>query len=172
MDNGTFQPGNDLYNRVSTIFGAPAPTNYNGLKEALAGEMDRALHGTSTIEGRQAISATMPAKAAPGQMAGIVETALHTLGAKMQEVHEQYQQGTGGKDPNWTPILPSALAVFQKHGFDPTAGPQSNVKGSVGSPIPAPVSTLLSAPSVKPGIHKLSDGSSWMKGADGTITRQ
>lgn len=38
--------------------------------------------------------------------------------------------------------------------------------------VPAEVKTLLGASSVKPGIHKLSDGTSWMKSADGSITKQ
>lgn len=38
--------------------------------------------------------------------------------------------------------------------------------------VPAEVKALLGASSVKPGIHKLSDGTSWMKSADGGITKQ
>ena len=114
MDNGTFQPGNELWNRATTIFGGAPPTNYEGLRQAVAGEMDSALHGTSTIPGREAIAATMPAKAAPGQMAGIVDTNLRTLAQKLNAYHEQYAQQIPN-DTVWSPILPSARSVFQKH---------------------------------------------------------
>jgi hypothetical protein len=46
----------------------------------------------------------------------------------------------------------------------PSAGPTA-----AGGPPPA-VSKALA--NVGPGIHKLSDGSSWMKAADGSVTRQ
>jgi hypothetical protein len=33
------------------------------------------------------------------------------------------------------------------------------------------VQSLLGAPNVTPGTHKLSDGSTWFKGADGKISK-
>lgn len=120
MDNGTFQPGTNLWNQAVTMFGGAAPTNYEGLRQAVAGEMDAALHGTSTIPGRDAIAATMPAKSAPGQMTGIIDTNLRTLGAKLNTYEQRYRQQSPG-DQVWSPVLPAARGVFQKHGFDPTA---------------------------------------------------
>jgi hypothetical protein len=139
MDNGSFQPGNELYNRVSTMLGAPAPTNYEGLRQAVAGEMDAALHGTSTIPGRDAIAATMPAKAAPGQMAGIIDTNLATLAQKLNTYHERYQQQIPN-DTVWSPVLPSARAVFQKHGIDASkpAASETNNNGSGTITVTAP----------------------------------
>ena len=128
MDNGPIQPGNEILNRVSTMFGGAAPTNYEGLRQAVAGEMDGALHGTYTIPGRDAIAATMPAKGTPGQMAGIVETNLHTLGQKLATQQQRYSQQIPD-DKVWSPILPAARGVFQKHGFDPTAPAQPNPGG-------------------------------------------
>lgn len=120
MDNGSFQPGNDLWNRAKTMFGGAMPMNYEGLRQAVAGEMDAALHGTSTIPGREAIAATMPAKASPGQMSGIIETNLQTLGTKLNTYDQRYHQQIPG-DKVWSPVLPAAQAVFQKHGLNPTA---------------------------------------------------
>lgn len=128
MDNGPVQPGNEILNRVSTMFGGSAPTNYEGLRQAVAGEMDAALHGTSTIPGRDAIAATMPAKAAPGQMAGIIDTNLRTLGQKLNTYQQRYQQQIPA-DTNWSPVLPGAQAVFAKHGVSAPGGQSPNPSG-------------------------------------------
>ena len=116
LDNGTFQPGNAIWNKAKTMFGAAAPTDYEGLRQAVAGEMDAALHGTSTIPGRNEIAATMPAKNAPGQMSGIIDTNLNTIGQKLNTYKERYEQQNPG-DTVWSPVLPSAQTVFQKHGI-------------------------------------------------------
>ena len=114
LDNGSFRPGNALDNAFKTMFGKSAPSNYAALRAAVAGEMDRGLHGTSTIEGRQEILDTMPTKAAPGQFGGIVGTNVNTLGTKLQQKLEQYQQYEP-TDKTWTPITPSAQAVLDKY---------------------------------------------------------
>lgn len=51
--------------------------------------------------------------------------------------------------------------------FQPTLAAPNISKGGA---IPPEVQTVLN--SAKPGIHKLSDGTTWMKAADGTITKQ
>ena len=128
MDNGPVQPGNEIWNRAATMFGGSAPTNYEGLRQAVAGEMDAALHGTSTIEGRQAIAATMPAKAAPGQMSGIIDTNLHTLSQKLGIYSSRYRQAIPG-DTVYSPVLPGAQAVFAKHGVSAPGGQSPNPSG-------------------------------------------
>jgi len=130
MDNGSFQPGNALYNRAATMFGGSAPTNVEGLRQAVAGEMDQALHGTSTIEGRNAILSTIPVKSSPAQMAGIIETNLRTMGQKLGTYQGRYQQQIPG-DSVWSPVLPSAQQVFTKHGVS-APGPNT-------VPGPAPI---------------------------------
>ena len=131
MDNGSFQPGNALYNAVATQLGSTPPTNYEGLRQAVAGEMDAALHGTSTIPGRADIAATIPAKAAPGQISGAVDTNLHTIAQKLNTYRERYEQQIPN-DKVWSPILPSAAAVFSKHGVD--TGPVTNNASAVAAP--------------------------------------
>lgn len=115
LDNGSFQPGNALYNKAKTMFGGAVPTDYESLRQAVSGEMDAALHGTSTIPGREAIAATMPAKGAPGQMVGVVDTNMNTLHQKLNTYKERYEQQIPN-DKAWSPILPSASKVLEKHG--------------------------------------------------------
>lgn len=124
MDSGNFQPGNALFNKAREIFGSAVPTNYEGLRQAVAGEQDQALHGTSTIEGRNAILATMPAKASKGQMAGIVDTGLQTMATKLNTYAQRHRQQLPD-DNVYSPILPAAQAVLTKHGIgngQPAAG--------------------------------------------------
>ena len=59
MDNGSFTPGNALWNKAKQVFGDATPTNSETLRQAVAGEQDRALHGTSTIPGREEILKNM-----------------------------------------------------------------------------------------------------------------
>jgi hypothetical protein len=167
MQNGSFVPGNAVWNRMRSMFGSAAPTNFESLKAAVAGEMANALKGNATDPEIGNMSRNLQAANSPAQLSGAIDTNLHILGAKLNTYHQRYQQQIPG-DSVWSPVLPSARAVFQKHGFDPTAGPvNSNLPGS--SISPAVTKALASQ---GPGIHTLSDGTRWMKAADGTITRQ
>jgi hypothetical protein len=122
MANGSFfVPGNQAYNALRTAFGATAPTNLAQLKAAVAGEMASALKGQATDPEIQTLSENLKAAATPAQFVGAVETNLHVLGAKLNTYHERYQQQSPN-DTVWSPVLPAARAVYQKHGFDPTGG--------------------------------------------------
>jgi hypothetical protein len=129
MDNGTFKPGNEVWNRAVTMFGGTPPTNYEGLRQALAGEMDQGLHGTSTIPGREAILETMPKSASPGQMGGIVDTNAKTLATKLGTYDQRYHQ-QAPDDKTWSPVLPQAQAVLQKYGV--TVGASGMAVGGTG----------------------------------------
>jgi hypothetical protein len=158
MDNGSFQPFNAVWNRASTMLGGSAPTNYEGLRQAVAGEMDAALHGTSTIPGREAIAATMPAKASKGQMSGIVGTNLNTLAQKLNTYKERYEQQIPG-DTVYSPVLPTAQAVFDKHGINPKTGGAgaASTKTAVG-----------------PNGHQLkvsADGKNWVDSQTGQVVQ-
>lgn len=130
LDNGDVTLINNASAKVAQFFGDAAPTNYEGLRQALAGEMDQALHGTSTIEGRNAILATLPVKASQGQMEGIVRTGMGALAQKANTYKEQYEaQGIKG-DKVWSPILPSAQRALDSHGVT-LAGVQPKQSSSI-----------------------------------------
>jgi hypothetical protein len=114
MGNGSFRPGNDLWNRAATMFGGTPPTNFAALREAVAGELDKGLHGTSTIPGREAIEATLPASGSGDQLAQAIDTHIGTIAQKMQTYRERYQQISGG-DTRYDPITPSAAAAIARH---------------------------------------------------------
>lgn len=121
LQNGTFTPGNALYNSVSKMLGAPAPTTFEGLRSAVAGEMANALKGNATDPEIASIKNTIMSQNSPAQLAQWVDSNLHIIGQKLNTYKEAYEQQNPG-DTVYSPVLPSASAVFQKHGV--SAGPQ------------------------------------------------
>lgn len=157
LSNGSFRPGNQIWNSIRSTFGASAPTNFDGLKSAVSSEMATALKGNATDQEIKAINNTIQSSSSPKQLAGIIDTNLDILKAKLNTYKERYDQQLPG-DTVYSPVLPSAKAVFDKH--------------AASTVIPPAVTQLLSGKNVAPGIHKLSDGSTYIKAADGTITKQ
>ena len=117
MDNGTFQPGNALYNKIKTMFGSSAPTTAEAIKTAASGEMAAALKGNATDpEIAQLKKNYDTAGSAPGQIAGVIDAHLGILGQKLQTYKERYEQQNPG-DTVYSPVLPSARKVFERHGI-------------------------------------------------------
>jgi hypothetical protein len=120
MGNGAFAPGNAAWNAVRSTFGSAAPTNFEALKNAVAGELASALKGNATDPEIANVSKSIQAANSPAQLQGVIDTNMHVLGAKLNTYEQRYQQQIPG-DTVYSPILPAARRVFQKHGFDPTA---------------------------------------------------
>jgi hypothetical protein len=118
MNNGSWQPGNAIYNYFAQKYGAATVTNYASVMNALAGETASALKGNATDPEIAHVMETLQRNMGPEQMEGVALTQLHVLGAKMQTYNERFH-AVAPDDP-WTPILPSARAVFARYGFDPT----------------------------------------------------
>ena len=170
LKNGQFRPGNAAYNAVANAFGSAPPTQANLVARFLAGETGKVATGGVPAEGEiNGILQNMGNDAGPDQIKGAAQSLLGIAAGRMVPLQEKVNHA--GLQARVQVLGPDAQAILTRHGFDP-ATMKPIAKGGGGGAIPAAVSTLLSAPSVKPGIHKLSDGSSWMKGADGTITRQ
>lgn len=119
MDNGSFVPGNAIVNSLRTTFGGSAPTNFAGLKAAVASEMASALKGNATDQEIAANARTIGGASSPGQLAGIIDTNMHVLGAKLNTKDEQYQKAIGPSAEKEGPVLPTAAAAFAKHGIQP-----------------------------------------------------
>lgn len=119
LKNGSFRPGNAVFNSLSQTFGNSAPTNFSGLKTAVAGELASALKGTATDQEIKSIGEAIEAKNSPEQLREYIKTQMHVLGAKLKTYQERYQQQIPG-DTNYSPVLPSAKAAFEKHGIGAT----------------------------------------------------
>lgn len=118
MHNGTFTPGNAVVNNLVTMFGGAAPTSFEGLRAAVASEMATALKGNATDPEIAAMNHTISTAGSPKALAGIITTNLHTLGAKLNTRDEEYHRAIPS-DTSYTPVLPTAQAVFDKHGIQP-----------------------------------------------------
>lgn len=129
LANGSFRPGNQLFNAFKNMFGNSAPTNFEGIKAAVSSEMASALKGNATDQEIASIKSTIDKSASPEQLAGAVKTNLDILGAKLNTYAERYHQQIPD-DKNWSPVMPTAKAVFEKHQINPTAGPASAQGGA------------------------------------------
>lgn len=118
MKNGSFQPGNALYNYVATKFGSDKVTNHAFVMNALAGEAATALKGNATDPEIAHVLTTLQPNMSPEQALGVTEAGLHVFGAKLNTVDESYRQINPG-DRVWSPVLPAAKAVYAKYGVKP-----------------------------------------------------
>lgn len=128
LGNGSFRPGNAAFNSLRETFGSSAPTNFEMLKNVAAGEAANALKGTATDPEIAHISAAIRGSNSDKQLQDAFRELMTTYGAKLNTYHERYQQQIPGD--KWSPVLPTAQSVFQKHGITPTAA-------SGGRPAPA-----------------------------------
>lgn len=117
MRNGTWQPGNRLYNYIAEKFGSAAPTNYAYVMNALAGETASALKGNATDPEIAHVMATLKADMSPEQAAGAAIAGLHVMGAKLNTYDERYHDQV--PDDTWSPVLPTARSVFQRYQINP-----------------------------------------------------
>ena len=119
LNNGSFRPGNQLYNSVKTTFGAAPATNFNSVRDFVVSEAAKIAHGgvpnesdiTRSIE-------NLKSSGSPEQLKQGIDKILSIAGGKMQAINEQGQQA--GMGPNFTILGKEAKDVVQKHGIDPT----------------------------------------------------
>lgn len=133
LDNGSFTPGNAAYNYVSKIFGSNAPTDFDSLKSAVAGEMATAMKGNATDIEIRTIGETLNKASSPKQLAGVVNDFLHLNAQKLNTYQERYQQQIPG-DTAYSPVLPSAAKVFANHGIGTGANAPSSAQGGATLP--------------------------------------
>lgn len=134
LDNGSFTPGNAAYNYVSKIFGSNAPTDFDSLKSAVAGEMATAMKGNATDIEIRTIGETLNKASSPKQLSGVVNDFLHLNAQKLNTYQERYQQQIPG-DTAYSPVLPSAAKVFANHGIGTGANaPSSSQSGGTAAP--------------------------------------
>jgi hypothetical protein len=169
MNNSSFTPGNDAFNRLRTLFGSANVTNFETLKEALAGEVASVLSKSgATVSGIEAAKQSIKSSASPQQLAGYVQTLIPVMGSKLAAFDYQYHQAMGADDA-FSALSPTSKQILEKHGFDPAhpeiGGPRDTNAVSV------PTNVAAALKSVGPGRHTLSDGSVWIVNASGTITK-
>ena len=119
MKNGSFVPGNEVYNTVKTAFGSDAVTNFDTLKDALSGEVASVLaKGGATVSGIADAKAHIKNASSPEQLTGYVKTLLPIMGSKLNEFNFQYHQAMGANDP-WQALSPESKATLSGFGVNP-----------------------------------------------------
>lgn len=119
LNNSSFVAGNAINNRLKTAFGEDAATNFDTLKDALAGEVASVLSkGGATVSGISEAKEKIKNSSSPQQLAGYVKTLLPIMGSKLNALDYQYHQAMGENDP-FTALSPEAKSILRKNGINP-----------------------------------------------------
>lgn len=120
LGTGGFVPGNKAFNAVQTMFGADKVTNFETLKDALAGELASVLSkGAGTVSGIADAKANIAPASSPQQLVGYVKTQIPILGSKLSSLDYQYHQAMGDGD-SFSALSPQSKSILTKFGFDPS----------------------------------------------------
>jgi hypothetical protein len=120
LKNGNFTPGNELFNYFKDKFGSNVVTNFELLKDAVAGEMASALKGTATDIEIANMKRSIKAANSPSQMVGVVQEGMGILSDKANTYQERYRALM--PDDPWSPILPGARAMLERYGAGESVG--------------------------------------------------
>lgn len=119
LQTGGFVPGNKAFNAVRTAFGSDKVTNFDTLKDALAGEVAGVLSQSgATVSGIADAQAKIHASSSPTQLAGYVKTLIPIMGSKLAGLDYSYHQAMGPED-TFSALSPESKRILTKHGFDP-----------------------------------------------------
>ena len=101
MQNGNVQALNKIGNAYNVQMGGSAATNFSTVKNAVAGELAKALTGTATVDEIHQMNSDISSAQSPQQIAGVVKTYQALMASKAQEQQRQYQSGKSG-GPNFS----------------------------------------------------------------------
>jgi hypothetical protein len=166
LKNGSFRPGNALYNEVSTLFGGPAPTNTALVARFLAGETGKVATGGVPAEGEiNGILQKLSTDNSPDQLVNAGKTILQIAAGRATPLMERVHQNK--LDNQIHVIGPDAKEILQRRGFDPETMKPVQQGGGGGTPaIPASIpgaarSTVHYSPSTKMFYYTTDGGKTW-----------
>jgi hypothetical protein len=98
LQNGDMQKLNQWGNAFATLTGDPAPTDFETVKSAVAGELSKTFAGKSaTVEEIAQINRAIYQSESPEQLHGAITMALRLMDGKLRQIKYQYEQGMHGK---------------------------------------------------------------------------
>lgn len=119
LGNTDVQLVNQAKNFLTTQFGGASVTNFDTIKDALAGEVSNVLSNSgATVAGIADAQKHIKDAGSPAQLAGYMKTQIPILGSKLASYDYQYHQAMGDKDP-FSALSPEVKGILVKHGFDP-----------------------------------------------------
>lgn len=160
MGNGNVQAANQLTNWIKTQYGDSAPTNFDGMKSVLSGEIASALKKSGATDQEIAsVERSMTSKSSPTQLVDYAtKVVIPALGSKAHTYDAQWKATMGEKDP-FSVYTPGAKAVLEKYGaLHGSAGAPADTANRAAPPpaarvaAPAPAAGLVEmiAPNGKP----------------------
>jgi hypothetical protein len=119
LGNSNTVPVNQWRNIGKTMFGSDSVTNFDTLKDALAGEVAGVMaKGGATVSGIAEAKQKINASNSPQQLAGYVKTLIPLMGSKLTALDYQYHQAMG-PDDSYSALSPDSKRILAKFGFDP-----------------------------------------------------
>lgn len=101
LQNGDLPTFNRLSNNFATATGSPAPTNFDAVKAAVAGEISKTFKGTgATDQEISEVNATINNAQSPDQIQGAIGYYIQLMQGKMSALKGQYDAGRSGR-PNF-----------------------------------------------------------------------
>jgi hypothetical protein len=105
LQNGDVKLLNQLGNTIATQMGAPAPTDFNGVKTIVADELVKAiLGGAGALGDRKAIQETISSASSPDQLRSMIKRYQEMMEGQRTGLAEQYKSG-GGNNANVLSLL-------------------------------------------------------------------
>jgi hypothetical protein len=126
MKNGTFKPGNALYNKIAVTMGATEPVTLEAIKNAVVGEQATALKNSGATDTEiKYVAKPYDSANSPDQFKAAAKASLQVMYQKANTYKERYQQLIPG-DTSWSPVMPSAQGVFSKYGIGGSTQPTTS----------------------------------------------
>jgi hypothetical protein len=132
LKNGSFRPGNAVYNAVANAFGAAPPTNAALVARFFASETGKVATGGVPAEGEiNGILKNLGTDAGPDQIAGAGKTLLQIAAGRATPLIERAKEA---RIDNIVHVIgPDAQEILKRRGFDPnTMKPASGAQHAVG----------------------------------------
>jgi hypothetical protein len=136
LNNGTLRPENAVVQQYAAETGQPAPITFDGVREALAGELGKTFKGAAPdVPELTAIKSVLNKADSPAQLVGpdgIVNSYAHLMLSKAAENIGQYYNYTGVLPPSF--MDPQTASVYHNLGIDPmqSMGLPADAQVSVG----------------------------------------
>lgn len=114
LNNGDTQLFNSLANRFATATGSPAPTNFDTIRNAVAGELAKTFKGAgASDEEIGLITGTVNNSQSPEQLYGSIDNDLKLMAGKMDALKGQYEAGKKGQ-PNFPSDVDDIIKALNK----------------------------------------------------------
>ncbi len=119
LKNGTFRPGNAVYNSVAQAFGSAPPQDAAMVARFLAGETGKVATGGVPAEGEiKGILGNLSTSSSPDQIAGAAKTLLGIAAGRATPLMERVKDA--GLENVVHVLGPDAQAILKQRGYNPS----------------------------------------------------